>query len=175
MIASPEKIGRVRFAETQRVRKFYEYAAWWSDLDCPPQECEVFMTRQAEGWPQFVFYSLKGTCVAAYLASHFGGVPFGKDEAGKRAIGQADTVSVHLQNHSLAQVAGLDLDPAYRFMAGRYDSPEYHRAVADYKLAIAIHCRISLRTAMNEAFLEQHGSPQLWAKYREVVYRVAAA
>jgi hypothetical protein len=159
-----ERIGTIT-VKAQTVRKSYEYAAWWASFECPEQTCELWMNRNPEGHPQFVWYTLKGTCVDAYLASHFGGVPFGKDTAGQRMIGTAGEVSIQIYAYQLSKVEGVFLDSAFAFLAGDSRSPEWLRAVADWRLTrYGTKSRRHLSRLINIEWFEQHASPEVVAQ-----------
>ncbi len=69
-----------RIEEPSVVRKTYDYAAWWTDIEIAPGDYEVrFVTidgRECEpSEAYFARVTLQGKVVDEYMAAHFGGRP----------------------------------------------------------------------------------------------------
>lgn len=74
-------------------RQTYEVAAWFRDyrLDAGTYEVFVYRDTMHSAARDFLYAEVPGTVVRACLISLFGGVGYGPDTAGERAIGERGT------------------------------------------------------------------------------------
>jgi hypothetical protein len=153
-----ERIGTIAIP-AGKYRETYEFAAWFKDYDCKEQNADVCLSRNPEGWPASIHWSAKGVCVDAYLASHFGGVAYGNDPAGKAAIGTEGKVIFSCYAYCLPD--NLTLSAEYKWLADRSRWP---REVANRRLRIALeHGETWPCIARNWSvdFLRSHGDSDL--------------
>jgi len=73
-------------------RESYEIAAWFRDYRLDAGTYEVFIYRpETRSLGDFLYCEVPGTVVRACLISLFGGVGYGPDTAGERAVGERGT------------------------------------------------------------------------------------
>lgn len=126
-------IGAVKCSGFEHTQLF-EFAAWWEKWQVSPG-IQSLTLRAGNSYDRGEDYRIlpaikwQATVTSAYLASHFGGVPYGKDTAGAQAIGQAREYS---QDFSIIDVlrgvcsAGGPVN--YQFVL----LPEFERDLIEY-------------------------------------------
>lgn len=96
-VANGTLVGYVTIEPGTIKRENYEVAAWYRDIVLDPGTYEVRF-RKADWQRDYEIGDLvaevPGVCVKACLVSLFGGVSYGPDEAGRRAVGVRHTVTV---------------------------------------------------------------------------------
>lgn len=162
---SSERIGTITTTESTTRRVGYECAAWFRDVRCEPQTSDLYLTRTPEGRPSMLHWGLSGVTVDASFLSLWAGVPIsGKDDAGKRAVGEEYAVPVSVYVHSLPKLAGVTLDEGYKWLQ---DDSQWSREQADRALRRELERGgrwRSLSCWISEEFVRKHGSPELVAQ-----------
>ena len=115
------KIGTITIPAGTEATRHYECAAWHTTIrTAKEQTCDLVVY----GWPAHpgtfsrIHWKVSGEVVSADLGSRFGGVQYGEDKGGKRAMGTTETVGCERYGFALlrdAEANGwtIDIDPEW--------------------------------------------------------------